>query len=122
MWIAERGGTVFVAGRGGRVDRAGLRRLVDSGRLLGEVVQESVTMECGSSGSPDRVQGTTCRGVRAGRTVDRDGPVEGKPTWHYGLARMSGWPLRAWCKDRPVWEVRSINSSYRNIAAPEQPR
>jgi hypothetical protein len=49
-------------------------------------------------------------------------PVDGSPVWYYGLARMSGFPLRAFYKDRPVWEVRSINSSYKNMPAPEQPR
>lgn len=49
-------------------------------------------------------------------------PVDGKPAWHYGFARMSGWPLRAWYRDRLVWDVRSMNSSYENIPAPEQPR
>jgi hypothetical protein len=49
-------------------------------------------------------------------------PAGGSPAWHYGFARMSGFRLRAWHKDRPVWDVRSISSSYINIAAPDQPR
>jgi hypothetical protein len=48
----------------------------------------------------------------------------GVPAWHYGLARMSGWPLRARHKDRLVWERRAVpaNGSYTRIRAPEQPR
>ena len=49
-------------------------------------------------------------------------PVDGSIAWHYGFGRMSGWPLRAWHKDRLVWEAGARNSSYTDIEAPEQPR
>jgi hypothetical protein len=55
-------------------------------------------------------------------------PAGGGPAWHYGLARMSGWQLRARHEDRLVWERRAVpanpptNGSYTRIPAPEQPR
>jgi hypothetical protein len=49
-------------------------------------------------------------------------PVSGATTWHFGFGRMSGYPLRAWHKERLVWDVRSMDSSYKDIEAPEQPR
>ena len=32
-------------------------------------------------------------------------PVDGKPAWHYGFARMSMVNLRAQHKDRDVWRA-----------------
>jgi hypothetical protein len=53
-------------------------------------------------------------------------PLEGKPTWHYGLARMSMVNLRARHKDRDIWQVpwatplRAPHMPY--ITIPRTPR
>jgi hypothetical protein len=54
-------------------------------------------------------------------------PIDGKPAWHYGFARMSMVNLRAQHKDRDVWKAEWVfdrqdpNKPYFTTRAPDRP-
>jgi hypothetical protein len=58
--------------------------------------------------------------------VIEDRPIDGKPTWHYGFARMSMVNLRAKHKGRDVWSVgwatdlRNPNEPYVTLRASDR--